>query len=109
ASAPQRASDGFVRETFDDFAESFDHNLQELQYRAPQLLAGTINRHVTSAAAGGLVTLDVGCGAGLCGPLLRPISRRLVGIDLSPNMLSKAAARAVYEQLNFGELTQWLG
>jgi predicted TPR repeat methyltransferase len=32
----------------------------------------------------------------------------LVGVDLSPNMLSKAAARAVYDQLNCAELTQWL-
>jgi len=36
------------------------------------------------------------------------MSRRLVGVDLSPNMLSKAALRAVYEQLNCGELTEWL-
>jgi predicted TPR repeat methyltransferase len=36
------------------------------------------------------------------------MTRRLVGVDLSPNMLSKAAARAVYDQLNCAELTDWL-
>jgi predicted TPR repeat methyltransferase len=36
------------------------------------------------------------------------MSRRLVGLDLSPNMLSKAAVRAVYDQLNCAELTGWL-
>jgi SAM-dependent methyltransferase len=44
----------------------------------------------------------------LCGPLLRPLARRLVGVDLSPKMLSKAAARGVYDQLNCGELSAWL-
>jgi predicted TPR repeat methyltransferase len=55
-----------------------------------------------------LDVLDIGCGTGLCGPLWRPLSRRLVGVDLSPNMLSKAALRAVYDQLNCAELTGWL-
>jgi len=108
ASAPGRASNGFVRETFDDFAESFDHNLEELHYRAPQLLASAIECHVPRSPGLKFATLDIGCGTGLCGPLLRPMSRRVVGVDLSPNMLSKAALRAVYEQLNCGELTEWL-
>jgi predicted TPR repeat methyltransferase len=108
ASTPQRASNGFVRETFDDFAESFDHNLQELHYRAPQLLADAVERFVPRVPGQKFITLDIGCGTGLCGPLLRLMSRRLVGVDLSPNMLSKAALRAVYEQLNCGELTEWL-
>src|SRR2546430_663953 len=55
-----------------------------------------------------LTVLDVGCGTGLCGPLLHPIARRLIGVDLSPGMLSKAAMRAVYDQLNCGELTEYL-
>ncbi|MFL6601967.1 MAG: tetratricopeptide repeat protein [Steroidobacteraceae bacterium] len=125
AERPSRASDGYVRATFDDFAESFDRNLEELGYRAPQLLfdavtqAGvlqsqeTLIRAPASAAdvrshPQNLDVLDIGCGTGLCGPLLRPLARRLVGVDLSPNMLSKAAARAVYDQLNCAELTQWL-
>jgi predicted TPR repeat methyltransferase len=109
AERPRRASDGYVRATFDDFAESFDRNLEELGYRAPQLLCASVTRLPGEAQQPpALAVLDVGCGTGLCGPLLRPVARRLVGVDLSPNMLSKAAARAVYDQLNCGELTQWL-
>lgn len=105
--APSRASDGYVRATFDDFAESFDRNLEELGYRAPQLLFETVSG-IAAPPGHKLDVLDIGCGTGLCGALLRPLSHRLVGVDLSPNMLSKAAARAVYDQLNCAELTQWL-
>jgi predicted TPR repeat methyltransferase len=124
AERPTRASDGYVRATFDDFADSFDRNLEELGYRAPQLLFDTVMRAsgpapplpsgLAQPPTNGLVrppkwdVLDVGCGTGLCGALWRPVSRRLVGVDLSPNMLSKAAARAVYDQLNCAELTEWL-
>lgn len=55
-----------------------------------------------------LEVLDLGCGTGLCGPLLRPSARALVGVDLSPKMLSLSAARGVYDQLNCAELTEWL-
>jgi predicted TPR repeat methyltransferase len=116
AERPMRASDGYVRATFDDFAESFDRNLEELGYRAPQLLFDTVMRAnglaqpptSKSAQLPKWDVLDVGCGTGLCGALWRPLSRRLVGVDLSPNMLSKAAARAVYDQLHCAELTEWL-
>jgi predicted TPR repeat methyltransferase len=108
AQRPRRASDGYVRATFDDFAESFDRNLEELGYRAPRVLWEALSAACTLGSQSALAVLDLGCGTGLCGPFLRPVARRLVGVDLSPNMLSKAAARAVYDQLNCGELTQWL-
>ena len=109
AARPSRASDSYVRSTFDDFAESFDHSLQRLQYRAPQLLCDALTAPDVLPRGTDLTVLDLGCGTGLCGPLLRPMARQLVGVDLSPKMLSQAAARGVYDQLNCGELTEWLG
>ena len=36
--------------------------------------------------------LDAGCGTGLAGPYLRPlVSGPLIGVDLSPKMLERAA------------------
>lgn len=108
ARTPERASDGYVRATFDDFAESFDRNLEELGYRAPRILFDAVMQSDVLPRKEGLDILDIGCGTGLCGALFRPVARRLVGVDLSPGMLSKAAIRAVYDQLNCGELTRWL-
>ena len=108
AGCPSRASDAYVRSIFDDFAESFDHSLQQLQYRAPQLLHDALTAQDALPRATDLQVLDLGCGTGLCGPLLRPMARQLAGVDLSPKMLSQAAARGVYDQLNCAELTEWL-
>ena len=37
--APERASDDYIAQTFDRFADSFDEKLQKLHYRAPDLIA----------------------------------------------------------------------
>jgi predicted TPR repeat methyltransferase len=105
---PPRASDAYVRSVFDDFADDFDRSLQALQYQAPQLLYEAVSSLGALRRSGELEVLDIGCGTGLFGPLLRPHARRLVGVDLSPKMLSRAAARGVYDQLNCAELTEWL-
>lgn len=103
---PGRASDAFVKQTFDGFAKSFDQTLRErLSYRAPELVAEAIEA-VLGAPQGTLHILDAGAGTGLCGPLLRPFARRLVGVDLSAAMLERAAERAVYDALEAAELTE---
>lgn len=103
---PARASDAYVETTFDNFAESFDAKLLRLDYRAPQLVADAVVR----AMGGGqsLHTLDAGCGTGLCGPLIKPYSARLTGIDLSGGMLDRARTRGVYDELVKEELTAYL-
>ncbi len=42
--------------------------------------------------------LDAGCGTGLLGELLRPLSKRLKGIDLSAGMLAQARAKITERQ-----------
>ncbi|MBB4128586.1 putative TPR repeat methyltransferase [Xanthomonas translucens] len=108
SAAPPRADDAYVREVFDGFAESFDEQLlNNLEYRAPQLLATELAQvlHAPSAA---LDVLDAGCGTGLCAPLLRPHARRLAGVDLSGGMIDKARQRGGYDALVVGELTAYL-
>ncbi len=104
---PERASDEYVQHTFDNFAGSFDHVLERLEYRAPDLVAGAVGAILPPPARDKRV-LDAGCGTGLCGPLLRPYAARLVGVDLSPKMLAKAAGRQVYEELVEAELVGYL-
>ena len=101
---PPRASDGFIERTFDGFAASFDSKLAKLSYRAPALVAGMIDLEASKS----FDVLDAGCGTGLCGPLLTPYARRLVGVDLSTKMLLQAKARNIYDDLFKVELTTYL-
>jgi predicted TPR repeat methyltransferase len=92
---------------FDNFAQSFDAKLEKLHYRAPQLVADAVAAALGSPQAS-LDIADLGCGTGLCGPLLRPWARRLVGCDLSVGMLRKARLRHCYDKLHKAELVYYL-
>lgn len=104
---PERAPDAYVQQVFDDLADSFEgHLVDNLDYRAPDLILEALAKEITSPKAD-LDILDAGCGTGLCGPLLRLYARRLVGVDLSPKMLTKAAGRKIYDDLVKYELTEF--
>jgi predicted TPR repeat methyltransferase len=104
---PRRASDAYVQEVFDSFAGSFEAKLARLHYRAPDLVASELAA-AGVRARGDLDVLDLGCGTGLCGPLLAPYASRLVGVDLSSGMLRHASGKGVYHELVPGELTAYL-
>ena len=104
---PARAADAYVERVFDGFAASFDAKLASLSYRAPQVVAAAL-ADAGAPATGELDVLDAGCGTGLCGPLLRPYARRLVGVDLSGRMLAKAQEKQSYDELTRAELTGYL-
>ncbi len=104
---PKRASDSFVKETFDKFSNSFDMALDRLQYKAPNLVAQKLI-HCNSNKNQSLRVLDIGCGTGLCGVLIRDFTKELIGVDLSPNMLAKAKDRQVYDALIEAELTSYM-
>lgn len=87
-----------VSKLFDGYATNFDAHLQDtLHYRVPEMLAEAI-RPLWSGRP--MDVLDLGCGTGLCGPLLRPMARSLAGADLSNSMLEQARQRGVYDRLD---------
>jgi predicted TPR repeat methyltransferase len=101
----ERAPRDYLVSYFDHFAEGFDKQLVEvLGYRVPDQLMGMI------AATGSQPTraVDLGCGTGLAGPGLRAARSRLVGVDLSPRMLDKAAERGCYDALIEADLMSFL-
>jgi predicted TPR repeat methyltransferase len=103
-----RSPPEYVVEHFDAFAQGFDAQLVgALGYDVPEKICAAVR---SVMGVGPLhATLDAGCGTGLCGPLLRPISQTLTGVDLSPKMLEQAAKRGVYDALVCEELTAFLG
>ena len=106
---PERAANAFVEKTFDLAANRFDAHLREaLQYRGPEVLSAHLEGQLESAARGTLSVLDMGCGTGLCAPLLRPWAAQLTGVDLSSRMLAKARDAGGYDALELAELTAYL-
>ncbi|HEU4486178.1 MAG TPA: tetratricopeptide repeat protein [Povalibacter sp.] len=104
---PERADDEYVAGLFDKFAAYFDQNLKKLRYRAPEIVSSALASHCASTDSR-LDILDAGCGTGLCGPLLKPMSRSLAGVDLSPKMIEHARNRGGYDELAVGELVQFM-
>ncbi len=94
----------FVETLFDQYAPTFDAQLvDKLGYRVPALLVAAI------LAAGAdrapfAAAIDLGCGTGLLGELLRAHCARLEGYDLSAEMLRKAERKAVYDRLHKADL-----
>jgi predicted TPR repeat methyltransferase len=104
---PQRASAQYVTSVFDRFADSFDSTLQRLDYAAPRLLHEALLQRL-DCGRGALVVLDAGCGTGLCGVLLRSIAKFLAGVDLSSQMLAKARALNLYDELFEAEICAFM-
>jgi predicted TPR repeat methyltransferase len=100
---PERCDSRYVTSLFDRFASSFDATLAGVDYMAPHLLSAALAEKI-DFGRGNLDVLDAGCGTGLCGPLLRTTARVLSGVDLSSEMLAKARARNVYDELVQAEL-----
>lgn len=105
--SPARATDEFVREEFDRFADSFDEKLSLLKYCAPELVCREVQRHFPTPDRS-LDILDAGCGTGLVGIELRPFARTLTGVDLSGGMLAQARLRNIYDELVERELVTFL-
>ena len=94
-----------IAELFDTYSTNFEQHLTErLHYTVPKDLVALVgalpdaSRHV----------LDLGCGTGLAGVELRPYARTLVGSDLSPRMVARAAQRGIYDELHCEDLVATL-
>lgn len=106
-SIPRRASDQYVREIFDVYAQRFDQSLARLKYQAPRLVAERVTAELGGRSEKYDI-LDIGCGTGLCGPLISDLAKSLIGVDLSKNMLNKAKKRNVYDRLVEAEICAYM-
>lgn len=103
---PTRAPADYVTAQFDWYAETFDgHLVDTLLYRGPEEVARALRIEFADSAP---TILDLGCGTGLLAPEVNGFSGRLIGVDLSPAMLEKAALRGGYEALVTGDIGDFL-
>ena len=112
ADTPARAPLAWVRGLYEGQARlwSGSRKASGQGYPGPELLAQALDG-VLGERQGLAVfdaVLDAGCGSGLCGPLLRPLARRLDGMDFSPAMLKLAKATGLYDRLDEAEVVEHL-
>lgn len=93
-----------VARLYAGMASTFDNHLVEhLDYRTPSLLIEQLKPWLQEFAARGShgpAVLDLGCGTGLFGVAIRSYASTLAGVDLSAEMLAKAADRGIYDELS---------
>ncbi len=105
--AAPESSQAYVRNLFDQYAERYDaHLVNKLDYQGPQVIKSLLEEWLSRSE--GLRILDLGCGTGLCGPVLRQFADELVGVDLSGKMVTKAKSLEVYDRLEEAEAHAFL-
>jgi predicted TPR repeat methyltransferase len=98
----------YVRRLFDQHAPEFDAALLgRLDYRGPEVLLDALK--AAGAPQQFESVLDLGCGTGLAGAAIRPFSKRLTGVDISPGMIEQANSKSIYDRLEAAELLDFLG
>lgn len=102
---------GYVRTLFDQYAPTFEASLVgDLGYRGPDILFRTL-RAVCAAAGRPFAfrrAIDLGCGTGLAGRAFAGQADELIGIDIAPQMIARAAATGLYAQLAVADMVEGL-
>ncbi len=90
-------------QSYGQWADNYDKDLvDDLGYRAPELVASAAARHVSGTD---IPILDVGCGTGLTGQaLLECGDWTLHGLDASQAMLDQADEKTIYDELILADL-----
>jgi predicted TPR repeat methyltransferase len=106
SNCPEQAPESYIKNLFDSYAHFFDQHLcHTLQYQIPNQLHDALQPYLINQK---IKALDLGCGTGLMGKLIRLHTRHLIGIDLSKNMLQMAREKQIYDQLLEGEIIETL-
>ena len=108
--ALQQSDAEFIKETFNSFAPEFETTLADLEYQAPALIKNALERNLKKSIFKRYHILDLGCGTGLCGQMVKPFasSRGLIGVDLSDKMLEIAEQKGIYAQLICDDICHYM-
>lgn len=105
AAVPDRPSAAYLQRHYAHRAVHWDRGARLAgAHQGADRIRRALDALVGSAAS--LQILDAGCGTGLCGSFLRPLARRLVGVDLSAPMIARAEEKGLYDQLVSADLVE---
>jgi predicted TPR repeat methyltransferase len=95
----------YIQSLFDSYADHYDEHLkQSLHYQVPMFFKDILEKEKKKA----MDVLDLGCGTGLCGEVIKPLARSLIGVDLSEKMLAVAARKQIYDDLIAADMLAYL-
>ena len=90
------------RDIYDQWSATYEREIFSSGYRTPAVIAAAFVRFVVPDSG---PVLDAGCGGGLQSePLALLGYGPIIGIDISPGMLSVARAKSIYTDLQVGPL-----
>ena len=92
----------YSQNLYDAFADTYNQKMKELECRVPEYVKDHLPKQKN------LSVLDLGCGTGTCGHFLKPLARRLIGVDISKSMIEKAKQRKLYTTLKQSDAIEFL-
>ena len=108
-----RAPDDYVRDLFDDYADSFEQDLlNDLNYVVPDLIGEELKKLTKPRKRKDFrcfsSALDLGCGTGLVSEAIRGVVTMIDGVDLSEKMINVAVKHQRYDNIYLHEMTAFL-
>ena len=91
----------YSEKLFDRFADNYELVMQTLDFAVPMAMG-----RIAGSVEGRIV--DIGCGTGLLGMVVKTPQNYLIGVDISAKMLEKASEKKVYDELIKSEAVAFL-
>lgn len=102
----QHACPEYVQDLFNHYAVYYDAHMERvLDYAVPRRLWQLLHQDPVRSYPR---ALDLGCGTGLSGMIVRPLTQHLTGVDLAAKMLAIARGKSIYDELIEAELLAFL-
>jgi len=100
----------YIKKIFDEFADSFDDVLRNLDYIVPTKISQITKINMQDILDKKISILDLGCGTGLCAQSMKKTFKNAVfyGVDISSKMLEQAAAKNIYKKLINADIETYL-
>lgn len=96
----------YAENLFDNYALYYDQHVQKyLKYALPNQILRLLDRLSIKKID---QVLDLGCGTGLTGQVLRDLSQFLVGVDISEKMRALAEAKQIYDKVVKEDILEYL-
>lgn len=101
---PDAAPKEYLQNLFDQYSTYYDQHLtQHLKYDVPQKFLQAFIEE-TDADKNSLTILDLGCGTGLVGAQFKRYAEKLIGVDLSEQMIDSARTKKLYDELDLADV-----